>query len=78
MPEVIKHGAPVVLDCDFSLEDTDQDLVVKWFFNRNNRTLVYQWIPGEFILHRLVIFFIQSFFLCTNIKWDFNEQLSNL
>ncbi|CAG9827020.1 unnamed protein product [Diabrotica balteata] len=43
VPEVIKHGDPVTLDCDFTLEDNDQDLVVKWFFNK---TLVYQWIPG--------------------------------
>ncbi|XP_045478081.1 uncharacterized protein LOC123683217 [Harmonia axyridis] len=47
VPEVIKYGAPVVLDCDFTLEETDQDLVVKWYFNRNNRSLVYQWIPAS-------------------------------
>ncbi|XP_017769013.1 PREDICTED: uncharacterized protein LOC108557119 [Nicrophorus vespilloides] len=46
VPEVIRHGAPVVLDCDFTLEATDSDLVVKWFFNKN-KTLVYQWIPGS-------------------------------
>ncbi|XP_057658587.1 butyrophilin subfamily 2 member A2-like [Diorhabda carinulata] len=43
VPEVTRHGSPVILDCDFSLEANDQDLVVKWFFNK---TLVYQWIPG--------------------------------
>lgn len=47
VPKVIQHGAPVVLDCDFTLEETDEGLVVKWFFNKN-RTLVYQWIPGDF------------------------------
>lgn len=44
MPQVIQHGSPAVLDCDFTLEATDNDLVVKWFKNKN---LVYQWIPGE-------------------------------
>lgn len=47
VPEVIQHGNAAVLDCDFTLEETDEDLVVKWFFNKNNRTLVYQWIPGK-------------------------------
>lgn len=47
VPEVIQHGEPVILDCDFTLEAADQDLVVKWFFNNKNYTLVYQWIPGE-------------------------------
>lgn len=54
VPAVIKHGAPVVLDCDFTLEDTDQDLVVKWFFNRTNQTLVYQWIPGWLLCNQFV------------------------
>lgn len=49
VPKVVQHGAPVVLDCDFTLEETDEDLVVKWFFNKN-RTLVYQWIPGWILL----------------------------
>ncbi|KAJ8974139.1 hypothetical protein NQ317_007314, partial [Molorchus minor] len=44
VPKVIPHGSPVVLDCDFSLEESDQDLVVKWYFNQTS--LVYQWIPG--------------------------------
>ncbi|XP_044751457.1 uncharacterized protein LOC123311501 isoform X2 [Coccinella septempunctata] len=47
VPEVIKHRTSVVLDCDFSVEDKDEDLVVKWYLNRNNRTLVYQWIPAS-------------------------------
>ncbi|XP_045471192.1 uncharacterized protein LOC123678268 isoform X2 [Harmonia axyridis] len=47
VPEVIQHGNAAVLDCDFTLEETDEDLVVKWFFNKNNRTLVYQWIPAS-------------------------------
>ncbi|XP_045471457.1 uncharacterized protein LOC123678466 [Harmonia axyridis] len=47
VPEVIKHRTSVVLDCDFSVEDSEQDLVVKWYLNRNNRTLVYQWIPAS-------------------------------
>ncbi|CAG9860256.1 unnamed protein product [Phyllotreta striolata] len=43
VPEVIRHGNPVILDCDFTLDDNEQDLVVKWFFNK---ALVYQWIPS--------------------------------
>ncbi|XP_074034853.1 selection and upkeep of intraepithelial T-cells protein 1 [Leptinotarsa decemlineata] len=43
VPEVIHYGKPVVLDCDFTLEDKDDELVVKWFFNGK---WVYQWIPG--------------------------------
>ncbi|XP_065159843.1 selection and upkeep of intraepithelial T-cells protein 1-like [Atheta coriaria] len=47
VPKLIKHGSPsVILDCDFTLEDSDEEPVVKWFFN-NDRTLVYQWIPGK-------------------------------
>ncbi|KAK9884282.1 hypothetical protein WA026_005234 [Henosepilachna vigintioctopunctata] len=46
VPQVIQHGRAVVLDCDFTLDETEQDLVVKWFFNKNNQTLVYQWIPA--------------------------------
>ncbi|RZC32231.1 hypothetical protein BDFB_006200 [Asbolus verrucosus] len=45
VPEIIKHGTSVILDCDFTLEDTEDDLVVKWYFN-NNKTPVYQWIPA--------------------------------
>lgn len=53
VPKVIQHGAPVVLDCDFTLEDTDDiddknvGLVVKWYFNENDHKPVYQWIPGK-------------------------------
>lgn len=47
VPDVTKHGFPVVLDCDFTVEDKDEELVVKWFFTKN-RTLVYQWIPGKY------------------------------
>lgn len=46
VPKVIRHGAPVVLDCDFTIDETDQGLVVKWFFNKS-KNLVYQWIPGN-------------------------------
>lgn len=45
VPSVTEHGAPVTLDCDFTLEATDEGLVVKWLFTKNN-SLVYQWIPG--------------------------------
>lgn len=53
VPKVIQHGAPVVLDCDFALEDFDDvddkdvGLVVKWYFNENDHKPVYQWIPGS-------------------------------
>lgn len=47
VPDVTEHGAPVVLDCDFTVDAEDDELVVKWFFNKN-RTLVYQWIPGTY------------------------------
>ncbi|XP_071052254.1 uncharacterized protein [Onthophagus taurus] len=44
VPQIAKHGDPVVLDCDFSLEAVgDDELVVKWY---KNKTLVYQWIPA--------------------------------
>jgi hypothetical protein len=54
VPEVIKHGASVILDCDFTLEDREEDLVVKWYFNKN-KTLVYQWIPGNYDLQCIKI-----------------------
>lgn len=48
VPEVAKQGNAVILDCDYSLEDSlDQSgLVVKWFFN-DQPIPVYQWIPGS-------------------------------
>lgn len=55
VPSVIQHGASVVLDCDFTLEEKEQGLVVKWFFTHNNQTLVYQWIPGKVIISALDI-----------------------
>lgn len=45
VPKIVREGNPAELDCDFTLAEYDQDLVVKWF---HNQTLVYQWIPGEF------------------------------
>lgn len=47
VPEITKQGSSVILDCDYSLEETDQKgLVVKWFFNEEPFP-VYQWIPGS-------------------------------
>ncbi|XP_060522227.1 uncharacterized protein LOC132699494 [Cylas formicarius] len=43
VPQIIKHGSEAILDCDFSIDESDSDLVVKWYFNK---TLVYQWIPS--------------------------------
>lgn len=45
MPEVAQLGNPVVLDCDYTLEESSVDgLVVKWFFNEKPGP-IYQWIP---------------------------------
>ena len=47
VPKVTQFGAPIVLNCDYTLEaSVDEGLVVKWFFNDVN-TLIYQWIPNE-------------------------------
>lgn len=43
VPEIIKHGSQAILDCDFTIDESESDLVVKWYFNKS---LVYQWIPG--------------------------------
>ncbi|XP_063221887.1 uncharacterized protein LOC134530713 isoform X2 [Bacillus rossius redtenbacheri] len=37
---------PVILDCDYTLKQGEDGLVVKWFFN-NTPAPVYQWIPGQ-------------------------------
>ncbi|XP_046675849.1 uncharacterized protein LOC124364416 isoform X5 [Homalodisca vitripennis] len=43
VPDVVLNGTkPVVLDCDYVLDDPS-GLVVKWFFN-NHPAPVYQWI----------------------------------
>lgn len=45
VPEVAKLGKPVVLDCDYTLEESSMEgLVVKWYFNERPRP-IYQWIP---------------------------------
>lgn len=48
VPEITKQGNSVILDCDYSLEDSmdHSGLVVKWFFN-DQLDPVYQWIPGS-------------------------------
>lgn len=47
VPEVAQLGDPVVLDCDYTLEESrDDGLVVKWYFNEKP-TPIYQWIPNE-------------------------------
>lgn len=47
VPEVAQLGDPVVLDCDYTLEESlDEGLVVKWFFNEKP-TPIYQWIPNK-------------------------------
>lgn len=45
VPAVARHGAAVVLDCDYTLDPTDHEgLVVKWYLNDQSRP-VYVWIP---------------------------------
>ncbi|XP_050293207.1 uncharacterized protein LOC126733836 [Anthonomus grandis grandis] len=47
VPEIASQAKPpVILDCDYSLENPgkDEGLVVKWFFNERMYP-VYQWIP---------------------------------
>lgn len=48
VPDVVRVGTAVVLDCDYTLEDSadHSGLVVKWYLNDESRP-VYQWIPGE-------------------------------
>lgn len=47
MPEVAQLGDPVVLDCDYTLEESlVEGLVVKWFFNEKPSP-IYQWIPNK-------------------------------
>lgn len=47
MPEVAQLGDPVVLDCDYTLEESlVEGLVVKWFFNEKPLP-IYQWIPNK-------------------------------
>lgn len=47
VPEIIRFGRPVVLDCDYTLDGTvDAGLVVKWYFNQRP-TPIYQWIPSR-------------------------------
>lgn len=47
VPNVARHGSAVILDCDYTLEDSSDHsgLVVKWFFNDLPQP-IYQWIPG--------------------------------
>lgn len=47
VPEVTRHGSAVVLDCDYTLNESadNSGLVIKWFLNNQTRP-VYQWIPG--------------------------------
>lgn len=42
VPEVARYGRPVLLDCEYSVDDEEEGLVVKWHFNGS---IVYQWIP---------------------------------
>ncbi|CAH1154130.1 unnamed protein product [Phaedon cochleariae] len=47
VPEVAQLGDPLVLDCDYTVEESLVDgLVVKWFFNEKP-TPIYQWIPNK-------------------------------
>lgn len=46
VPEIVSlRDAPVILDCDYTLQsESDDELIVKWFFGDPIK-LVYQWIP---------------------------------
>lgn len=46
VPEIVSlKDAPVILDCDYTLQSSgDDELIVKWFFG-DPIQLVYQWIP---------------------------------
>ncbi|CAH1988499.1 unnamed protein product [Acanthoscelides obtectus] len=47
VPQIAQLGDSVVLDCDYTLEESrDEGLVVKWFFNEHP-TPIYQWIPNK-------------------------------
>ncbi|KAK5644998.1 hypothetical protein RI129_006298 [Pyrocoelia pectoralis] len=47
VPEVTHIGNPVILDCDYSWEETKDDgIVVKWYFNEE-KIPVYQWIATQ-------------------------------
>jgi hypothetical protein len=49
VPTTVKNGTdePVILDCDYTIDDNEKvGLVVKWFFNRGS-TPVYQWVLGQ-------------------------------
>ncbi|KAL1498224.1 hypothetical protein ABEB36_009057 [Hypothenemus hampei] len=43
VPDMVHYGSDVVLDCDFTFDKRETDLVVKWYFNGAQ---VYQWIPS--------------------------------
>lgn len=49
VPQIIKNGTDesVILDCDYSVDETEKKgLVVKWFHERK-QSPVYQWIPNQ-------------------------------
>lgn len=47
-PQSYRYGTvnSVILDCDFSVEDNDDLLVVKWFLNDDSHH-IYQWIQSR-------------------------------
>lgn len=65
VPQVIQHGSPVILDCDFTLSSEEKGLVLKWY---KNQSLVYQWIPGivKRIKLSLIKLLILYYVLCRN------------
>lgn len=48
VPQSVLNGTeePVILDCDYTIDENELGLVVKWFFNRG-ATPVYQWVRGH-------------------------------
>lgn len=47
-PQSFRSGTAieVILDCDFSIDDNDEMLVVKWFLNDDSQH-IYQWIQSR-------------------------------
>lgn len=45
VPAMVYHDTEAILECDFTLDEKDDELVVKWYLND---AAVYQWIPGKF------------------------------
>lgn len=43
VPPMVYRGTEAILECDFILDEKEDELVVKWYLND---AAVYQWISG--------------------------------